>query len=107
MTQRCAKPSSAHCMISRREAMQLVGAHEICVLDGMQAVGAMAIGTEKMEPVHMLVGPGNAFVAKAKRQLFGRVESTCLRALLKRSMHRRAPRNCRRRRSRVIIRPRA
>lgn len=54
-------------------AMQLGGAHEIYVLGGMQAVGAMAIGTETIEPVHMLVGPGNAFVAEAKRQLFGRV----------------------------------
>ncbi|WP_298857796.1 histidinol dehydrogenase [uncultured Sulfitobacter sp.] len=54
-------------------AMQLGGAHEIYVMGGMQAVGAMAIGTETIEPVHMLVGPGNAFVAEAKRQLFGRV----------------------------------
>ena len=49
------------------------GAHEIYVLGGIQAVGAMAIGTESIEPVHMLVGPGNAFVAEAKRQLYGRV----------------------------------
>ena len=55
-------------------AMHLGGAHEIYVLGGIQAVGAMAIGTESIEPVHMLVGPGNAFVAEAKRQLFGRVE---------------------------------
>ena len=54
-------------------AMHLGGAHEIYVLGGMQAVGAMAIGTQTIEPVHMLVGPGNAFVAEAKRQLFGRV----------------------------------
>ena len=54
-------------------AMHLGGAHEIYVLGGIQAVGAMAIGTESIEPVHMLVGPGNAFVAEAKRQLFGRV----------------------------------
>jgi len=54
-------------------AMQLAGAHEIYVLGGIQAVGAMAIGTETIDPVHMLVGPGNAFVAEAKRQLFGRV----------------------------------
>ena len=54
-------------------AMHLGGAHEIYVLGGMQGVGAMAIGTETIEPVHMLVGPGNAFVAEAKRQLFGRV----------------------------------
>ncbi|KKK60959.1 hypothetical protein LCGC14_3019150, partial [marine sediment metagenome] len=54
-------------------AMHFGGAHEIHVLGGIQAVGAMAIGTETMEPVHLLVGPGNAFVAEAKRQLFGRV----------------------------------
>ena len=54
-------------------AMQLGGAHEIYVLGGMQAVGAMALGTESIEPVHMLVGPGNAYVAEAKRQLYGRV----------------------------------
>jgi sulfopropanediol 3-dehydrogenase len=54
-------------------AMHLGGAHEIYVLGGIQGIGAMAIGTESIEPVHMLVGPGNAFVAEAKRQLFGRV----------------------------------
>ncbi len=54
-------------------AMHMGGAHEIYVLGGIQAVGAMALGTETIEPVHMLVGPGNAFVAEAKRQLFGRV----------------------------------
>ena len=54
-------------------AMHMGGAHEILCLGGIQAVGAMAIGTESLEPVHMLVGPGNAFVAEAKRQLFGRV----------------------------------
>jgi sulfopropanediol 3-dehydrogenase len=54
-------------------AMQMGGAHEIYVLGGMQAVGAMAIGTETIAPVDMIVGPGNAFVAEAKRQLYGRV----------------------------------
>jgi sulfopropanediol 3-dehydrogenase len=54
-------------------AMHLGGAHEILVLGGIQAVGAMALGTETIAPVHMLVGPGNAFVAEAKRQLYGRV----------------------------------
>ena len=54
-------------------AMHLAGAHEIYMLGGIQAVGAMAIGTETIKPVQMLVGPGNAFVAEAKRQLFGRV----------------------------------
>jgi sulfopropanediol 3-dehydrogenase len=54
-------------------AMHFGGAHEIYVLGGIQAVGAMALGTETIEPVHMLVGPGNAYVAEAKRQLFGKV----------------------------------
>ena len=54
-------------------AMHMGGAHEIFVLGGMQAVGAMAIGTETIDPVHMLVGPGNVFVAEAKRQLYGSV----------------------------------
>jgi sulfopropanediol 3-dehydrogenase len=54
-------------------AMHFGGAHEIYVLGGIQAVGAMALGTSTMDPVHMLVGPGNAYVAEAKRQLFGRV----------------------------------
>ncbi|PIV80213.1 MAG: histidinol dehydrogenase [Rhodobacteraceae bacterium CG17_big_fil_post_rev_8_21_14_2_50_63_15] len=54
-------------------AIHFGGAHEIYVLGGIQAVGAMAIGTETIEPVHMLVGPGNVFVAEAKRQLYGRV----------------------------------
>lgn len=54
-------------------AMHLGGAHEIYVMGGIQAVGAMALGTETIDPVHMIVGPGNAFVAEAKRQLFGRV----------------------------------
>ena len=54
-------------------AMKMGGAHEIYVLGGVQAIGAMALGTETIDPVHLLVGPGNAFVAEAKRQLFGRV----------------------------------
>ena len=52
-------------------AMHLGGAHEIYILGGIQAVGAMALGTDTISPVDMLVGPGNAFVAEAKRQLFG------------------------------------
>ena len=54
-------------------AMALGGADEIYVLGGVQAVAAMALGTETIAPVDMLVGPGNAYVAEAKRQLFGRV----------------------------------
>ncbi|EGR3970605.1 histidinol dehydrogenase [Vibrio cholerae] len=54
-------------------AMAMAGADEIYCMGGVQAVGAMAIGTETIAPVDMIVGPGNAFVAEAKRQLFGRV----------------------------------
>lgn len=54
-------------------AQHLAGANEIYCLGGVQAIGAMAIGTESIAPVDILVGPGNAFVAEAKRQLFGRV----------------------------------
>tara|TARA_B100000963_G_scaffold194368_1_gene169121 strand:- start:13 stop:927 length:915 start_codon:yes stop_codon:yes gene_type:complete len=54
-------------------AMHLAGADEIYCLGGIQAVGAMALGTETIAPIDMLVGPGNAFVAEAKRQLYGRV----------------------------------
>ena len=54
-------------------AMHFGGADEIYVLGGVQAVAAMALGTETIKPVDMLVGPGNAYVAEAKRQLFGRV----------------------------------
>ena len=54
-------------------AMHLGGADEIYTLGGVQAVGAMALGTESVAPVDMLVGPGNAYVAEAKRQLYGRV----------------------------------
>lgn len=54
-------------------AMHMGGADEILVLGGTQAVGAMALGTRTIDPVDMLVGPGNAFVAEAKRQLYGRV----------------------------------
>ena len=54
-------------------AMHMGGADEILVLGGVQAVGAMALGTESIAGVDMLVGPGNMFVAEAKRQLFGRV----------------------------------
>lgn len=54
-------------------AMHFAGADEILVLGGVQAVAAMALGTETIRPVSMLVGPGNAFVAEAKRQLFGRI----------------------------------
>lgn len=69
----CAPPfkGSAHPAIV--VAMDMGGADEIYVLGGVQAVGAMALGTETIKPVDMLVGPGNAYVAEAKRQLYGRV----------------------------------
>jgi sulfopropanediol 3-dehydrogenase len=54
-------------------AMHFGGADDIYVLGGVQAVAAMALGTETIKPVDMIVGPGNAYVAEAKRQLFGRV----------------------------------
>ncbi|MBB6251005.1 histidinol dehydrogenase [Nitrospirillum iridis] len=54
-------------------AQAMAGADEIYCLGGIQAVGAMALGTQSIAPVDMLVGPGNAYVAEAKRQLFGRV----------------------------------
>ncbi|MEX2482682.1 MAG: histidinol dehydrogenase [Gammaproteobacteria bacterium] len=54
-------------------AMALAGADEIYVLGGVQSIAAMAVGTETIAPVDMIVGPGNAYVAEAKRQLFGRV----------------------------------
>ncbi|MEO0784569.1 MAG: histidinol dehydrogenase [Pseudomonadota bacterium] len=54
-------------------AMDLAGADEIYSLGGVQGIGSMAIGTETIAPVDMIVGPGNAYVAEAKRQLFGRV----------------------------------
>lgn len=54
-------------------AQAMAGADAIYALGGIQAIGAMAIGTERIDPVDILVGPGNAFVAEAKRQLYGRV----------------------------------
>ncbi|MBX6424975.1 MAG: histidinol dehydrogenase [Variibacter sp.] len=54
-------------------AMHFGGADEIYVLGGVQAVAMMALGTDSVAPVDMIVGPGNAYVAEAKRQLFGRV----------------------------------
>jgi sulfopropanediol 3-dehydrogenase len=54
-------------------AMHLAGADEIYVLGGVQAIGALAVGTESIAPVNLLTGPGNAYVAEAKRQMFGEV----------------------------------
>jgi sulfopropanediol 3-dehydrogenase len=54
-------------------AMHLGGAHEIYTFGGVQAIGAMALGTQTIHRTAMIIGPGNAFVAEAKRQLFGRI----------------------------------
>jgi len=69
----CAPPYQGRPAPTIVAAQHLAGADEIYCLGGIQAVGAMAIGTETITPVDVLVGPGNAFVAEAKRQLFGRV----------------------------------
>ncbi|MDC1211114.1 histidinol dehydrogenase [Porticoccaceae bacterium] len=69
----CAPPFNGKPMPAIVATMALAGADEIYCFGGVQAVGAMAIGTETIAPVDMIVGPGNAFVAEAKRQLFGRV----------------------------------
>lgn len=69
----CAPPFAGRPSPEIVAAMHLAGADEIYCLGGVQAVAAMAIGTESIAPVDMIVGPGNAYVAEAKRQLFGRV----------------------------------
>ena len=69
----CAPPFHGRPAPAIVAAQHMAGADEIWCLGGIQAVGAMALGTASMAPVDMLVGPGNAFVAEAKRQLFGRV----------------------------------
>jgi sulfopropanediol 3-dehydrogenase len=69
----CAPPYQGRPAPAIVAAQHLAGADVIYCIGGVQAVGAMAIGTERISPVDMLVGPGNAYVAEAKRQLFGRV----------------------------------
>ncbi len=69
----CAPPFDGEPSPAIVVAMDMAGADEIYCFGGVQAVAAMAIGTETIAPVDMIVGPGNAFVAEAKRQLFGRV----------------------------------
>ncbi len=69
----CAPPTDGKPHDAIVAAMHLGGADEIYCLGGVQAVGAMALGTDSIAPVDVLVGPGNAYVAEAKRQLFGRV----------------------------------
>ena len=69
----CTPPINGEVPKETVAAMHMAGADEIYLLGGIQAVGAMALGTEFVDPVDVLVGPGNAFVAEAKRQLYGRV----------------------------------
>jgi len=69
----CAPPFNGEPNPAIVATMALAGADEIYCFGGVQAVGAMALGTESIAGVDMIVGPGNAFVAEAKRQLFGRV----------------------------------
>jgi len=69
----CAPPFQGRPAPAIVAAQHMAGADEIYVLGGIQAVAAMGLGTQSMDPVDVLVGPGNAFVAEAKRQLFGRV----------------------------------
>jgi len=69
----CAPPYAGRPNAAIVAAMALGGADEMYTLGGVQALAAMAIGTESIQPVDMIVGPGNAYVAEAKRQLFGRV----------------------------------
>ncbi|WP_026700627.1 histidinol dehydrogenase [Salibacterium aidingense] len=69
----CTPPSQGEIPAATVAAMHLAGADEIYILGGVQAMTAIGIGTESIAPVDMIVGPGNPFVAEAKRQLFGRV----------------------------------
>jgi len=69
----CTPPHKGKPPAATVAAMALGGADEIYILGGVQAVAAMALGIEGIDPVDMLVGPGNAYVAEAKRQLFGQV----------------------------------
>ncbi|WP_050183232.1 histidinol dehydrogenase [Domibacillus robiginosus] len=69
----CTPPIGGEIPAATVAAMHMAGADEIYILGGIQAMAAMAVGTETIEPVDMLVGPGNAFVAETKRQLYGRV----------------------------------
>jgi sulfopropanediol 3-dehydrogenase len=69
----CTPPNQGAPHAETIAAMVLGGADEIRVVGGVQAIAAMALGTESIQPVDMLCGPGNAYVAEAKRQLFGKV----------------------------------
>ena len=69
----CTPPIKGEIPAATVAAMYLAGADEIYLLGGVQAIAAMALGTETIAPVDMIVGPGNAYVAEAKRQLFGKI----------------------------------
>jgi sulfopropanediol 3-dehydrogenase len=69
----CTPPLDGRMPDATVAAMQLAGADEIYVLGGVQALAALALGTETIDPVDFLVGPGNAYVVEAKRRLFGKV----------------------------------
>jgi len=69
----CTPPMAGETPAASIAAMSLAGADEIYLLGGVQAVAALALGTETIDPVYLLTGPGNAYVAEAKRQLFGEV----------------------------------
>ncbi|KAF9773584.1 hypothetical protein IL306_008581, partial [Fusarium sp. DS 682] len=69
----CTPPASGEIPLATVAAMHLAGADQIFILGGIQAVAAMAIGTETIPKVDFIAGPGNAFVAEAKRQLFGQI----------------------------------
>ena len=69
----CTPPINGEIPAATVAAMYMAGADEIFILGGVQAIAMMALGTETVQPVDMLVGPGNAYVAEAKRQLYGKV----------------------------------
>lgn len=69
----CTPPIHGEIPAATVAAMHFGGADEIYILGGVQAIASLALGTQSMDPVDMLIGPGNAYVAEAKRQLFGKV----------------------------------
>jgi sulfopropanediol 3-dehydrogenase len=69
----CTPPINGEIPAATVAAMYMAGADEIYLLGGVQAIAMMALGTETVQPVDMIVGPGNAYVAEAKRQLYGKV----------------------------------
>ena len=69
----CAPPHNGGAHPATISAMHFAGADEIYLIGGVQAIGAMGLGTEKIKPVNMIVGPGNSYVAEAKKQMFGEV----------------------------------